>query len=131
MKKMGILSAAVFGLMMSAPVAFADDITISVVGPMTGQLATIGDQFKQGATAAADAINAAGGVNGSMIKLDIEDDQCDPKQAVSVANRIVANSVKFIDGHVPYPFDDAGMKRRSPTWKQRRCTVRRRRFCIF
>jgi len=41
MKKMGILSAAVFGLMMSAPVAFADDITISVVGPMTGQLATI------------------------------------------------------------------------------------------
>jgi branched-chain amino acid transport system substrate-binding protein len=99
MKKMGILSAAVFGLMMSAPVAFADDITISVVGPMTGQLATIGDQFKQGATAAADAINAAGGVNGSMIKLDIEDDQCDPKQAVSVANRIVANGVKFIDGH--------------------------------
>jgi branched-chain amino acid transport system substrate-binding protein len=99
MKKMGILSAAVFGLMMSAPVAFADDITISVVGPMTGQLATIGDQFKQGAQAAADAINAAGGVNGSMIKLDIEDDQCDPKQAVSVANRVVADGVKFIDGH--------------------------------
>ncbi|TIV96317.1 MAG: branched-chain amino acid ABC transporter substrate-binding protein, partial [Mesorhizobium sp.] len=47
MKKLGILSAAAFGLMMSAPVAFADDITISVVGPMTGQLATIGDQFKQ------------------------------------------------------------------------------------
>ncbi|TIV15719.1 MAG: branched-chain amino acid ABC transporter substrate-binding protein, partial [Mesorhizobium sp.] len=52
MKKLGILSAAAFGLMMSAPVAFADDITISVVGPMTGQLATIGDQFKQGAQAA-------------------------------------------------------------------------------
>ena len=74
MKKMSILSAAIFGLMMSAPVAFADDITVSVVGPMTGQLATIGDQFKQGAQAAADAINAAGGVNGSMMKLDIEDD---------------------------------------------------------
>ncbi|MEI9428825.1 branched-chain amino acid ABC transporter substrate-binding protein [Mesorhizobium sp. Cs1299R1N3] len=99
MKRMSILSAAIFGLMMSVPVAFADDITVSVVGPMTGQLATIGDQFKQGAQAAADAINAAGGVNGSMIKLDIEDDQCDPKQAVSVANRIVANGVKFIDGH--------------------------------
>ncbi|TIV70755.1 MAG: branched-chain amino acid ABC transporter substrate-binding protein, partial [Mesorhizobium sp.] len=99
MKRLGILSAAAFGLMMSAPVAFADDITISVVGPMTGQLATIGDQFKQGAQAAADAINAAGGVNGSQIKLDIEDDQCDPKQAVSVANRIVANGVKFVDGH--------------------------------
>jgi len=32
-----------------------DDITFSVVGPMTGQLATIGDQFKQGAQAAAAA----------------------------------------------------------------------------
>src|SRR6185503_19219360 len=72
MKKLGILSAAAFGLMMSASVAFADDITISVVGPMTGQLATIGDQFKQGAQAAADAINATGGVNGSKIKLDIQ-----------------------------------------------------------
>ncbi|RVA66205.1 ABC transporter substrate-binding protein, partial [Mesorhizobium sp. M7A.F.Ca.CA.001.11.2.1] len=85
MKKLSILNAAIFGLMMSTPVAFADDITFAVIGPMTGQLATIGDQFKQGAQAAADEINAAGGVNGSMIKLDIEDDQCDPKQAVSVA----------------------------------------------
>jgi branched-chain amino acid transport system substrate-binding protein len=99
MRKLSILNAAIFGLMMSAPVAYADDITFSVVGPMTGQLATIGDQFKQGAQAAADAINAAGGVGGRQIKLDIEDDQCDPKQAVSVANRIVANNVKFIDGH--------------------------------
>lgn len=66
---------------------------------MTGQLATIGDQFKQGAQAAVEAINASGGVQGRLIKLDIEDDQCDPKQAVSVANRIVGNGVKFIDGH--------------------------------
>ncbi|TIT72298.1 MAG: branched-chain amino acid ABC transporter substrate-binding protein, partial [Mesorhizobium sp.] len=86
MKRLGILSAAALGLMMSASVAFADDVTISVVGPMTGQLANIGDQFKQGAQAAADAINAAGGVNGNKIKIDIQDDQCDPKQAVSVAN---------------------------------------------
>ena len=98
-ENLNILNAAVVGLMMSAPVAFADDITFAVVGPMTGQLATIGDQFKQGAQAAADAINAAGGVDGRQIKIDIEDDQCDPKQAVSVANRIVANGVKFIDGH--------------------------------
>jgi len=93
------LGAALFGLSLSAGVAFAQDINIAVVGPMTGQLATIGDQFKQGAQAAADAINAAGGVGGRQIKLSIEDDVCDPKQAVSVANRIVANGVKFIDGH--------------------------------
>jgi branched-chain amino acid transport system substrate-binding protein len=97
-KLKSILGAAVFGLSIAGP-ALADDITIAVVGPMTGQLATIGDQFKQGAQAAADAINAAGGVAGKQIKIQIEDDVCDPKQAVSVANRIVANGVKFIDGH--------------------------------
>lgn len=90
---------ALLALSLSAGVAFADDITFAVVGPMTGQLATIGDQFKQGAEAAAKAINEKGGVLGRQIKLSIEDDVCDPKQAVSVANRIVANGIKFVDGH--------------------------------
>lgn len=90
---------ALLALSLSAGVAFADDITIAVVGPMTGQLANIGDQFKKGAEAAASAINEKGGVDGRMIKLSIEDDVCDPKQAVSVANRIVANGINFIDGH--------------------------------
>ena len=93
-----ILGAAVLGIAFAAP-ALADDITFAVVGPMTGQLATIGDQFKHGAEAAAAAINAKGGVMGRQIKLSIEDDVCDPKQAVSVANRIVGNGIKFIDGH--------------------------------
>ena len=99
MHKTKFLGAALFGLAMGVSAAQADDINIAVAGPMTGQLATIGDQFKQGAQAAADAINAAGGVDGRQIKLTMEDDQCDPKQAVSIANRIVANGVKFIDGH--------------------------------
>lgn len=99
MKKAGILQAAVFGLLLGTSGALADDITFAVAGPMTGQLANIGDQFKQGAQAAADAINAAGGINGKQIKLSMEDDQCDPKQAVSIANRIVANGIKFVDGH--------------------------------
>ncbi|WP_378943616.1 ABC transporter substrate-binding protein [Mesorhizobium sp. ANAO-SY3R2] len=90
---------ALLALSLSAGVAFADDITFAVVGPMTGQLANIGDQFKQGAEAAAKAINEKGGVLGRQIKLSIEDDVCDPKQAVSVANRIVANGINFVDGH--------------------------------
>lgn len=99
MNRTKFLGAALFGLAMGVSAAHADDIDIAVAGPMTGQLATIGDQFKQGAQAAADAINAAGGVDGRQIKLTMEDDQCDPKQAVSIANRIVANGIKFIDGH--------------------------------
>jgi branched-chain amino acid transport system substrate-binding protein len=92
-----IMGAAI--ALIATTAARADDLVIAVAGPLTGPLATIGDQFKQGAQAAADAINAKGGVLGRKIKLELEDDQCDPKQAVSVANRIVANGVKFVDGH--------------------------------
>jgi len=99
MKTKTILGAALLGWALGAPAAFADDINIAVIGPMTGQLATIGDQFKHGAEAAVAAINAKGGVLGRQLKLSVEDDQCDPKQAVSVANRVVANGIKFVDGH--------------------------------
>lgn len=99
MKFRTILAASVAALVMSAGAALADEIEIGVAGPMTGQLANIGDQFRQGAEAAAKAINENGGVLGKQIKLVIEDDVCDPKQAISVANRLVANGVKFVDGH--------------------------------
>src|SRR5271165_1497962 len=79
--------------------AHADDITIAVAGPMTGPVASIGDQMKRGAEAAAAAINDAGGVNGRKIKIVVEDDACDPKQAVAVANLIVGQQIKFVDGH--------------------------------
>jgi branched-chain amino acid transport system substrate-binding protein len=79
--------------------AIADDITIAVAGPITGPVASIGDQMKRGAEAAAAAINDAGGVNGKKIKIVVQDDSCDPKQAVAVANLIVGQQIKFVDGH--------------------------------
>ena len=83
---------------LSAPVK-AQDITIAVAGPMTGPVASIGEQMKRGAETAAVAINDAGGVNGRKIKIVIEDDACDPKQAVAIANRIVGQQIKYVDGH--------------------------------
>jgi len=78
----------------------AEDIKIAVVGPMTGSNANVGDQVKRGAELAAKDINATGGVLGGKIVLSIEDDVCDPKQAVSVANRVVGEQIKLVDGHV-------------------------------
>ena len=98
MKLKHLLGAAALAVVLAGP-ALAEDISIAVVGPMTGQLANIGDQFKQGAQAAAAAINEKGGVGGRKINIVIEDDVCDPKQAVSVANRIVADGIHFVDGH--------------------------------
>jgi len=67
---------------------------------MTGPLAIAGNQIKRGAELAAKDINEAGGVNGWKIVLSLEDDACDPKQAVSVANNVVADQIALVDGHV-------------------------------
>ena len=94
-----IVSLAALALAAGAGGAFADDLTIAVAGPMTGPVASIGEQMKRGAEAAAAAINEAGGINGRKVKIVIEDDACDPKQAVAVANHIVSQQIKFVDGH--------------------------------
>lgn len=87
------------GLGLAMPALAQEEITIAVVGPMTGKEATFGAQFKVGAEAAVKDINAAGGVNGKMLKLEIGDDQCDPKQSVAVANQIAGKGVAFVAGH--------------------------------
>ena len=82
-----------------ATAAWADDIMVATAGPMTGQYASFGEQMKNGAELAVEEINAAGGVNGKMLKLSVGDDACDPKQAVAVANKFVGDGVVFVAGH--------------------------------
>jgi branched-chain amino acid transport system substrate-binding protein len=96
-----VRSAALpFALLGGLCAARAGEIRIAVVGSMTGPLADAGDQVRRGAERAASDINAAGGVAGDRIVLTIEDDACDPKQAVSAANRVVGEQIKLVDGHV-------------------------------
>lgn len=90
---------AILAVMTGAGSARAQDITIAVAGPMTGAVASIGEQIRHGAELAAEAVNRSGGVNGKMIKISVQDDACDPKQAVAIANRIVSAGIKFVDGH--------------------------------
>jgi branched-chain amino acid transport system substrate-binding protein len=90
---------SVLALLAGTGIAKAQDITIAVAGPLTGPVATIGEQIKNGAELAAQAINQSGGVNGRNIKVVLYDDACDPKQAVAIANRIVAEGIKFVNGH--------------------------------
>jgi len=75
------------------------DIKIATAGPMTGQYASFGAQMKAGAEMAVEDINAAGGVNGEKLVLEIGDDACDPKQAVAVANQFAGSGVVFVAGH--------------------------------
>ncbi|MEW5962586.1 MAG: branched-chain amino acid ABC transporter substrate-binding protein [Pseudomonadota bacterium] len=74
-------------------------IKIGVTGPLTGPNAAFGAQIKNGAEQAAADINAAGGIMGQMVELKFGDDVSDPKQGVSVANKLAGEGVKFVIGN--------------------------------
>ena len=96
MKKV-LLAGAALAMVMSGQ-ALAD-IKIGVGGPMTGQYASFGAQLQAGAELAVAHINAAGGVLGEQLVLEVGDDACDPRQAVNVANHMAGQGVVFVAGH--------------------------------
>jgi branched-chain amino acid transport system substrate-binding protein len=96
LRRIGLAAGLALAL---AGAASAQEITIGVAGPLTGQYASFGQQFKNGATMAIADINAAGGVLGKKLKMDIQDDACDPKQARSVAEKLVGLNVPVVIGH--------------------------------
>ncbi len=77
----------------------ANVIKIGIAGPMTGDQAKMGMDFRNGVTLAVEEWNSRGGVLGKKIELLIGDDQRDPKQAVSVANKFVTQGVAGVIGH--------------------------------
>ena len=77
----------------------SNEIPIAVVGPVTGQYASFGQQMKNGGEMAVDDINEAGGVLGKKLDFTMGDDACDPKQAVAVANQITGQGVALVAGH--------------------------------
>ncbi|MEO0671148.1 MAG: branched-chain amino acid ABC transporter substrate-binding protein [Pseudomonadota bacterium] len=96
MKRVLVAAAATTAF---AGTAIAQEIPIATIGPMTGQYASFGSQMKAGAEQAVADINAAGGVNGKMLKLIVEDDACDPKQAVAAAGKLASQKVALVAGH--------------------------------
>ena len=77
----------------------ADDLVIAVAGPITGQYAVFGEQMLRGAEMAVADINAAGGVLGRKLVLEVGDDACEAKQAVAVANQMANKGISFMAGH--------------------------------
>ena len=93
----GVAALALLGVIAAAPAQA--QIKIGMAGPITGSNATFGAQLKAGAEQAVADINAKGGVLGKKLELLVGDDACDPKQAVSVANKMAADKVVFVAGH--------------------------------
>lgn len=74
-------------------------IIIGVAGPMTGDLQAFGEQLRRGAEKAVADINAAGGVMGRTLQLEVADDECGVERADDAARELVGKGVVFVDGH--------------------------------
>lgn len=79
----------VLGLLLIASPAWAD-IKIGVSAPLSGPNASVAEISLPGLRQAVADVNAAGGIDGEKIVLDMADDACDPKQGVTAANKLIA-----------------------------------------
>jgi branched-chain amino acid transport system substrate-binding protein len=71
--------------------ATGEPVIIGVSGPLTGQNAQYGAQWKKGFDLALEEINAQGGVKGRPLTYGFQDSQSDPRQSVTVAQKFVSD----------------------------------------
>lgn len=81
----------------SGKASSSDEKTLLIggTGPLTGDYATYGISVQEGAQIAVDEINEKGGVNGYTVKLEVEDDQADPQQAVQAYAKLMDNGMNL------------------------------------
>lgn len=77
-----------------------DTLKIGVAGPHSGDLAPFGLPTVNAAELVVERINADGGVNGQLVELVIEDDQCTSDGAANTAAKLVSDGVAAIIGHI-------------------------------
>lgn len=79
-------------------IAAAAEIKLGIITPMTGQLASEGQDMENAIKLAIGAVNANGGVNGDTIVTVTADDACDPQQGVTAASKLVSENIAAIVG---------------------------------
>src|SRR5271154_4869234 len=80
-----------FGASAAIAEASGEPVTIGVSGPLTGQNAQYGAQWKKGFDLALEEVNAKGGVKGRPLQYVFEDSQADPRQTVAIAQKFVSD----------------------------------------
>ena len=77
----------------------ADKIVMGAIFPLTGDGAAYGVPFSQQLMLAVDELNAAGGIDGTMVEIILEDSKCNPKDASTATSKLVnVDNVKVIFG---------------------------------
>ncbi len=86
----GAIAVVVMSLAGLAPAQQAEPIRIGVIQPLSGPVAASGNYVRIGAEIARDWINARGGILGRPLRLVVEDNKSDPKEAASAAEKLIA-----------------------------------------
>jgi len=74
-------------------------LKIGTLSPLTGPYAADGNDIRQGAEIAVEVFTEAGGIPGfTKIEIVPQDTACDPKQAVSAANKLINDKVTGVVG---------------------------------
>ncbi len=66
-----------------------EPIKIGWVGPLTGDLSTVGESMKQSVELAVKEVNESGGVDGREVEVIYEDGGCDAKMASTAGNKLI------------------------------------------
>ena len=103
MRTLRIVSICLLAVLVSAMVACdrgEDEVfRIGVMESLTGPGETYGTVANQAKQLAVDEINAAGGINGRMIELVVEDSKCNAQDAITAYNKLTdVDGVKIILG---------------------------------
>lgn len=93
----------------AAEIASADEIKIGHFASMTGKEATFGQSTDRGIALAIKEINAAGGLNGKMLKVITLDDKGESKEAGNAVTRLItSDKVVAVLGEVASGLSMAG-----------------------
>jgi branched-chain amino acid transport system substrate-binding protein len=96
------LLAAALSVALAVPARAADpgitdsEITIGLFAPMSGPLAAFGLDALQAAKMWYEETNKKGGIHGRKIKVIVEDDKCNPNEAVAVVKKFITVDKTFI-----------------------------------
>lgn len=67
----------------------SEPVTIGIITPLTGSLASLGETVQRAANLAIGEINANGGINGKPLKIIVEDSKGSISTAVLAANKLI------------------------------------------
>jgi len=91
-----VIGAALLGLL---PEGAGAEIRIGLAAPLSGRLAAQGLAMQQALSAAVREVNAAGGVLGEQLVIDVEDDGCARASGEGAARALVARQPLLVIGH--------------------------------